>query len=150
MLYWGFSDSAKATALRVIILTAIMMFWELVSSLLTNTKIEQGAYGNINPAVDMLYMLFSKTMYFISLVMLKRFAPGRSGKSTPEMVWLIPLPICSCLFFVLFNKMFSQVDSGVRLTFIILGVMLTATNFVVYCLRPHCRKKRTNTIFAGD
>ena len=134
VLYLGFSDSAKATVLRVIILTAIMMFWELVFSLLTETKIEQGSYGNINPVVDTLYMLFSKSTYFISLVMLKRFAPGRSGKSTPEMVWLIPLPICSCLFFMLFNKMFAQVDYGAKVVFIILGVMLIATNFVVYII----------------
>ena len=85
VLYWGFSDSAKTIALRVIILTAIMMFWELVFSLLTDTKIEQRTYGNINPVLDAIMAIFSKTMYFISLVMLKRFAPGRSGKSTPEM-----------------------------------------------------------------
>ena len=134
VLHWGFSDSTKATALRVIILTAIMMFWELVFSLLTDTKIEQGTYGNINPVLDAIMVIFSKTMYFISLVMLKRFAPGRSGKSTPEMVWLIPLPICSCLFFMLFNKMFAQVDYGARAVFIVLGIMLIATNFAVYII----------------
>ncbi len=134
VLYLGFSDSAKATALRVIILTAIMMFWELVFSLLTYTEIAQDSYGNINPGLDAIYAIFSKTLYFISLVMLKRFAPGRSGKSTPEMVWLIPLPICSCLFFMLFNKMFSQVDYGAKAVFIILGIMLIATNFAVYII----------------
>ncbi len=134
VLYLGFSDSVKTIALRVIILTAIMMFWELVFSLLTDTKIEQGTYGNINPVLDAVMVIFSKTMYFISLVMLKRFAPGRSGKSTPEMVWLIPLPICSCLFFMLFNKMFAQVDYGAKAVFIILGVMLIATNFAVYII----------------
>ncbi len=132
VLYIGFAENILSIILKVIIITVFMMFTELVTSFLLGVEIvEDPNYLSI--AQDLLFTLMSKTLYFILVVMLKYYTVSRnSGNKFYEMFWLLPLPIFTFGFFLMYNHVKAGLKYETNIAFMVMCFILIVSNFAAY------------------
>lgn len=133
IIYLGYKCSIGRTLFQVAILIALMMFAELIVALIMNFKIGDMLYYPDTYIEDIIIILMSKSIYFVSVVLFKHIAENKNNiKHSKEMIWLIILPITTCLFLFLFNQLYGLLDKVIELLFVVCGIMLIISNFVVY------------------
>lgn len=132
VLYIGFAENVLNIILKVIVITVFMMFAELVTSFVLGVEIiDEPNYVNI--AQDLLFTLMSKTSYFILVVMLKHYTVSRnSGNKFYEMFWLLPLPIFTFVFFLMFNHVKRGLKYETNIAFMVMCFILIVSNFAAY------------------
>ena len=133
VLYIGFVENIGSITLKVIIITVFMMFTELAASLVINLDFEREYHNYFDVSQDLLFTFVSKTLYFISVVMLKQYSVRRNGDhKSYETFWLLPLPIFTCAFFLLFSRIRKDLNFETDIAFMALCFILIIANFVVY------------------
>lgn len=133
ILYIGFSENSGSIIIKVIIITVFMMFTELAATFLVDTNISREYHNYFDVSQDLLFTFVSKTLYFIFVVMLKHYTVSRnSDYKSYETFWLLPLPIFTCAFFLLFNHIRKDLNFETDIAFMALCFILIIANFVVY------------------
>lgn len=133
VLYLGFKDNIGSIILKAIILTACMMSSELIVSLSVGLTIINDLSGIWTIYEGVLILLFSKSLYFIMTVILKRMTTtNRKEYRSYEILYFLILPISTCLYFWLFNKLSLNMKAEEGVMFIIVGTLLVISNFIVY------------------
>lgn len=140
----GYKITLKSTALKTIILTGLMMFGELIGSLIVKTEITNEFITKVTFVECLMFLLFSKLLYALFVIILRQISAVKNGEhSSKEMIYLLLLPIATCLFFFLFNEIRASLDNWLKLLFAALSIMLIFSNFIVYIV---CEKIIENNI----
>ncbi len=134
LIIWrGYRITPKEAMLKTIVLTVLMMFGELASSLIVNVQISNSFLNTMTLIEGLLFSLFSKFLYALFIIILRQMSAVKNGEhSAKEISCLLLLPISTCLFFFLFNELRASLDKPLELLFVILSIMLILSNFIVY------------------
>ena len=133
VLYLGFDENISCVSLRVIILTVLMMFCELITSLFINIEIEYEFNMQITLLADILFTITSKFLYCTMVIILKRLSVNHGySYKIKEMLWLLLLPISTCIFMGAFSKIYKFLNNEMAIVFVLLSVLLVLTNFIIY------------------
>lgn len=133
VIYSGYKISVTNTIIKVCIFTALMMFSELIASLLINTEINHEFHNIVTIAENMMFSFVSKILYMTSMVIFKHMSINRDQKyKVKEMICLIILPISTCLFLSAFNKINDSLNAEMEMMFVLFSILLVISNFVVY------------------
>ncbi len=129
----GYKITVRLAIFKSLILTALMMFGELIGSFIVDTEISNNFITNITFIEGVVFSLLSKLLYSLFIVILRQITAAKNGEyTTKEMTYLLLLPISTCLFFFLFNDIRFTLADEIRFLFIIFGIMLIFSNFIVY------------------
>lgn len=133
LLYAAFKESLLSAALQDLILVGMMMFGELIMSLATSTKVEPTHPTFFSVSEDIIYVLFSKLIYFIETVLLRRKSISRDQPyKSNEMFLFLLLPLSTCAYIFLFNHISLDITPYFKVMFMIVGVLLIMSNVLVY------------------
>lgn len=133
LLYIGFKESVRLAALRDLILLGMMMFGELILSLATGTKVEPSQSTIFSVSEDIIYVLFSKLIYFIETALLRRKSISRDQPyKSNEMFLFLLLPLSTCAYIFLFNHVSLDITPYFKVMFMIVGILLILSNILVY------------------
>lgn len=129
----GFKDGIGRCFLNVFILTVFMMFSEIVASYIAKSEITQDYHYKITVAEAILFFFVSKFVYAIFVIELVHFSTVRKKYyKTKELIMLMILPIATCMYLGVFNRIRSSVNVQSELVLLIISLLLMAANFVVY------------------
>lgn len=133
ILRMAFVETKNGSLIKVIIITAFMMFGEIVLSLCIN-QILNYDFSNITTIWnDILFSAGSKLIYFICVIIFKNFTVYRGdAEHTKELFLLFPLPITSCICFILINIASISIEPNLKMRLIIMGVLLIISNYIIY------------------
>ncbi|MDO5398799.1 MAG: GHKL domain-containing protein [bacterium] len=133
IIYHGYNIKARGAAIKVIICTALMMFSELLAGLLIHTELNNDFATAISIVESIIFAFVSKLLYITSMIIFKHIS-GRKEQNykAKEMIYLIILPISTCLFLTLFNKISGSLDVKLEVLFIVFSVLLIISNFIAY------------------
>ncbi len=142
VLYAGFIETLSDMLIKIGILTVLMMFGELVAALIVNVKIEPELYHTITTADDIIFYLTSKVVYCVLVIILRRISISRSQKyKAKEAYWLLLLPLSTCIFLSIFNKIHTLLSGENQWVAVLLCLLLILTNFVVYIVCDRIMEK---------
>lgn len=141
-LYFGFRENFNGIVLKVSILTVLMMFSELIAALFVNIEIDKEIYNQINSMEDITYSLTSKVSYCVLVIIFRRISISRSQKyKAKEAYWLLLLPLSTCIFLSIFNKIHILLNGENQWAAVLLCLLLILTNFVVYIVCDRIMEK---------
>lgn len=133
IIYYGYNIKAGGAAIKVIICTALMMFSELLTGLLIHTEINNEFFTVTSLAESIIFSFVSKLLYATSMIIFKHISGSKEQDyKAKEMIYLIILPISTCLFLTLFNKISGSLDMDTEILFIIFSILLIISDFIVY------------------
>lgn len=133
VLYCGYEESLGGILLKLTIITALMMFTEWIVSMFMNEQIEHETLQRITNIQHIIFALTSKMLYCVLLILFRRISISRNrGYKAKEVFLLLFLPICTCIFLFVFNKMLPVIDIETEILCVILSILMIFTNFVVY------------------
>lgn len=126
IIYYGYNIKAGGAAIKVIIFTVLMMFGELVAGLLIETEVNNDFATVTSLAEDIIFAFVSKLLYITSMIIFKHISVSKEQDyKAKEMIYLIILPISTCLFLMLFNKISGSLAMNMEILFIIFCTMYT-------------------------
>lgn len=129
----GFKDSIGSIMIRVAILAVLMMFGELIMALILKVRISFETLKNISATEDVIFSVSSKLIYFIEVVLLRHVSPSRSKLcKCKEMLWSLILPISTLGYLFLLNNISLEMSIAYKIFFILVGIMLISSNFIIY------------------
>lgn len=129
----GFKDGMGRCILNVFILTVFMMFSEIVASFIAKSEITQDYHYKITVAEAILFFFVSKFVYAIFVIKLVHFSTVRKKYyKTNELIMLMILPIATCIYLGVFNRIRSSVNIQSEVALLVISLMLMAANFVIY------------------
>lgn len=136
ILYVGYKNSLSSIVLKTIILTALLMFSELIPTLVFNVTTENisetSAYA-LSIVEDIIFTVLSRLIYFISIIIFKRISINRAQEfKLKEMLWVSILPISTCAYLSLFNKISLFLSPNEKIMLIIVSILLILSNFIIY------------------
>lgn len=133
VIYCGYSISITNTIIKVIIFTGMMMFCELIAGLLIEKKLDNELADIITSVENIIFTFASGLLYITIMVIFRYKSTNRDQRyQTKEMLYLIVLPIATCLFLYLFNQISTILSYKMEILFVIFSVLLITANFVVY------------------
>lgn len=133
VIYYGYKISITNTIIKVIIFTALMMFSELIASLLVNTEINSEFPNIVTIAENIVFSFSAKMLYITAMIIFKHISTNRDQQyEVKEMIYLIILPVSTCLFLSLFNKISGSLNTDMEIMFVLFSVLLIVSNFIVY------------------
>lgn len=133
ILYVGFKDSAVSIFMRVFVLLCLMMFGELIMSLIFKVTIAFKSFEHLSVMEDIIFSLLSKLIYLIGVVLLRRVSLCRNNLcKSREIRWALILPISTIGYLILLNIISSELNMLYKILFVFVGIMLIASNFVIY------------------
>lgn len=133
VLFIGFKDSIGSIFMRVIVLLVLMMFGESIMALIFNLTLNIKTAENITVIQDVIFSIISKLIYFIEVVLLRRVSASRKKLyNSKEMFWSFILPISTLAYLSMLNKISSSLNLEYKIPFVLIGIMLIASNFIVY------------------
>ncbi len=129
----GYKDTIGGIMFKIAIITGLMMFSELIASLLIETKLNNEFATVITFAEDIIFTFASKLLYITAIIVFRYLSVNRSQRyQTREMIYLIVLPISTCLFLYLFNQISNILSKRLEIWFVIFSILLIISNFVAY------------------
>ena len=129
----GYTDTIGGVIFKITIITVLMMFTELIASLLIDTEINNEAPITITFIENIIFTFTSKLLYITAMIIFRHLSVSRSQRyQTIEMLYLVLLPIATCLFLYLFNQISDTLSYRLEILFIIFSILLIITNFVAY------------------
>lgn len=129
----GYKDTIGDVIFKVTIITGLMMFSELIASLLIKTEINNEFATAITVAEDIIFTFASKLLYITAMIIFRHLSVNRNQRyQTREMIYLVVLPISTCLFLYLFNQISNILSNELEILFVIFSILLVAANFVAY------------------
>lgn len=129
----GYKDTIGDAIFKVTIITGLMMFSELIASLLIKTEINNEFATAITVAEDIIFTFASKLLYITAMIIFRHLSVNRSQRyQAKEMIYLIVLPTSTCLFLYLFNQISYTLSNELEILFVIFSILLVAANFVAY------------------
>ena len=129
----GYKDTIGDVIFKVTIITGLMMFSELIASLLIKTEINNEFATAITVAKDIIFTFASKLLYITAMIIFRHLSVNRNQRyQTREMIYLVVLPISTCLFLYLFNQISNILSNELEILFVIFSILLVAANFVAY------------------
>ena len=129
----GYKDTIGDMIFKVTIITGLMMFSELIVSLLIKTEINNEFATVITFAEDIIFTFTSKLLYITAMIIFRHLSVNRSQRyQAKEMIYLIVLPTSTCLFLYLFNQISNILSDRLEILFVIFSILLIVANFVAY------------------
>lgn len=129
----GYRDTIGGVIFKVTIITGLMMFSELIASLLIKTEINNEFATVITFAEDIIFTFASKLLYITAMIIFRHLSVNRSQRyQAKEMIYLIVLPTSTCLFLYLFNQISNILSNSLEILFVIFSLLLIVANFVAY------------------
>ena len=129
----GYKDTIGDMIFKVTIITGLMMFSELIASLLIRTEINNEFATVITFAEDIIFTFASKLLYITAMIIFRHLSVNRSQRyQAKEMIYLIVLPTSTCLFLYLFNQISNILSKRLEILFVIFSLLLIDANFVAY------------------
>ena len=129
----GYKDTIGGIIFKIAIITGLMMFSELIASLLIETELNNEFATVITFAEDIIFTFASKLLYITAIIVFRYLSVNRSQRyQTREMIYLIVLPISTCLFLYLFNQISNILSKRLEIWFVIFSILLIISNFVAY------------------
>lgn len=129
----GYKDTIGDMIFKVTIITGLMMFSELIASLLIRTEINNEFATVITFAEDIIFTFASKLLYITAMIIFRHLSVNRSQRyQAKEMIYLIVLPTSTCLFLYLFNQISNILSNRLEILFVIFSLLLIVANFVAY------------------
>ena len=129
----GYKDTIGDMIFKVTIITGLMMFSELIASLLIRTEINNEFATVITFAEDIIFTFASKLLYITAMIIFRHLSVNRSQRyQAKEMIYLIVLPTSTCLFLYLFNQISNILSKRLEILFVIFSLLLIVANFVAY------------------
>ena len=129
----GYKDTIGDVIFKLTIITGLMMFSELIASLLIKTEINNEFATAITVAEDIIFTFASKLLYITAMIIFRHLSVNRNQRyQTREMIYLVVLPISTCLFLYLFNQISNILSNELEILFVIFSILLIAANFVAY------------------
>lgn len=133
VIYYGFEESIGSTLFKTITLSVLMMFTELLAAVFINVKIEYEAQHYMTYMENIIFSLSSKILYCSMLILLRRISVSKHRQyKAKETFLLLFLPVCTCIFLVVFNKILPSLDIETEIMCITLSILMLFTNFIVY------------------
>lgn len=131
LLFFGFKESWVSAVFKAIILTAFMMFGELiVFTFVFNITVDARPDVFLEPVL----MILSKMIYFLLVILFKRISKRQSYQHFRELILIFVLPVSTCIFLHIFNNVFYIIDADTKIMFYICCIMLIVSNFIVYII----------------
>ncbi|MBQ8540318.1 MAG: GHKL domain-containing protein [Clostridia bacterium] len=132
LLSLGWKKTILFNSLSAVMLTAFMMFSELLVGIVFNIGVGN-TYTLFTMAETFILFAFSKVIYFLCVAILRRYTINRTEKAfiKEEMMFLL-LPAATCVFFNAFAKIRLQVDPKGHTALVIVSVLLIGANVFVY------------------
>lgn len=132
LLFLGWRRSILFNMLNGVILTVFMMFSELLIGLVFNIGVGN-SYISFTIAESYILSAFSKLIYFICVMFLRRFTiTDVENISIKEEIMFLLLPIATCVFFSAYAKIRLQVDSNGHTYLMFASILLIVANVLVY------------------
>lgn len=129
----GFKDNTKSLILKTIILMVLMMFGELLISLLFKKEINSDFHSNITVVQNIVFAVVSKIVYSAGVFVLRFCTVAKvRNNQTKEMLWVLLMPLTACIYFSFFNRVCFLFDDFMRTVFLLIGILLTVSSFIVY------------------
>lgn len=129
----GYTDTISGMIFKITIITGLMMFSELIASLLIETEINNEFATVVTFAEDIIYTFASKLLYITAMIIFRHLSVNRSQRyQAKEMIYLIVLPASTCLFLYLFNQISNILSDRLEILFVIFSFLLIVANFVAY------------------
>lgn len=133
IIYYGYNIKRSSAIIKVVIFTVLMMFGELAAGLLIETEVNNDLAAEISITENILFTFVSKLLYITSMIIFKHISAGKEQNyKAKEMIYLIILPISTCLFLTLFNKISGSLDTDLEVLFIVFSVLLILSDFIAY------------------
>lgn len=133
VIYCGYRISVTSTIIKVIICTVLMMFSELAAALLINTELNNEFATAISITENVIFSFASKILYITAMIIFKHISAKRDQQyKVKEMIYLIILPVSTCLFLSLFNKISGSLNTDMEIMFVLFSILLIVSNFIVY------------------
>lgn len=135
VLYIGFKDSIGSIFMRVIVLLVFMMFGELIMALILDFPINHEIVNadNISALDDAIFSISAKLIYFLETLILRHVSLSRNRiYKSKEMFLSLILPMATIAYLVLVNRVMVELSGQVKILFSLVGIMLIASNFIVY------------------
>lgn len=127
---------------QIVILTVLMMFGELIASLIIQQKLGIEIMNNITVIEDFIFTVVSKIIYFIFVVIFRQVSINKNKQySSKEMIWLIILPITTCAFLVFFNHLNGILPKTDELLCIAISIMMILSTLVGYIISERMTTK---------
>ena len=135
VLKLGYKDNTGTCVLRVVVLTILMMFGEFMTALIMRIDISDEFYSTATIAENYIIVTASKLIYFIAVIMLRRFSVRREEEySSVSFLWLLILPATTILFMVFYGRILSGLAPDDAAAVSVILIMLMLSNFVVYAV----------------
>lgn len=132
LLFLGWKRGILFNMLNGVILTVFMMFSELLIGLVFNIGVGN-PYVSFTIAESYILSAFSKLIYFICVILLRRFTiTDVENISIKEEIMFLLLPIATCVFFSAYANIRLQVDSTGHTYLMIAAILLIVANVLVY------------------
>lgn len=129
----GYKDTIGGAIFKIAIITGLMMFCELIVSLLINTEISNEVINTMTVAEDIIFTFASKLLYITAIIIFRHLSVNRDQRyQAREMIYLVVLPISTCLFLYLFNQISNVLSNKLEILFVIFSFLLIVANFVAY------------------
>lgn len=129
----GYKDTIGGTIFKIAIITGLMMFSELIASLLIDTELNNEFATVITIAEDIIFTFSSKLLYITAMIIFRHLSVNRNRRyQAREMIFLIVLPIATCLFLYLFNQISNTLSNKLEILFVVCSVLLIIANFAAY------------------
>lgn len=134
IIFLGYKAKMSRIIYQVTVLMVLMMFGELLASLIVNKKINnEFAKGMTFVIEDIIFTVVSKIIYFIFVICFRHIYVGRNSKQRSwEMIWLLILPSSTCMYLIVFNQLYGVLNNNTQTLFIFVGIMLIISTFIVY------------------
>lgn len=129
ILYSAFKESIFTSIVKTVILTAFMMFGELIIATLIFNRTVTASWTICE---DLIVMMLSKMIYFLLVIIFKRLSKHQPYHKSYDFLYILILPFSTCIFFIIFNKVFPFSDSDTKIMLYIFSILLIISNFVVY------------------
>lgn len=128
----GWKRSILFSALNGVILTAFMMFSELLVGVVFDINVG-ASHTEMTQEEIYILMTFSKLIYFICVAIFRHFTTEERDKvSVKDEIMFLILPIATCVFFNTFARIRLQVDTKGHSALIIVSLLFIAANVSVY------------------
>ena len=133
IILFGYKDTIGGTIFKIAIITGLMMFSELIASLLIDTELNNEFATVITIAEDIIFTFSSKLLYITAMIIFRHLSVNRNRRyQAREMIFLIIIPIATCLFLYLFNQISNILSNKLEILFVVCSVLLIIANFAAY------------------
>ena len=133
IILFGYKDNISGIVLKIAIITGLMMFSEMIASLLIETKLNNEFATVITIVEDIIFTFTSKLLYITSMIIFRHLSVSRNKRyQASEMIYLIILPVSTCMFLYLFNQINGMLNNRLEIMFLMFSFLLIIANFVSY------------------